>query len=288
MDNRIFFALIFLFLGLNRFQTFAQANLKECIYQAEDKRIAEDKLKAFSGKFNLSMPELLIEIGSSFQGTPYVAATLENGPEEKLVINLRELDCTTFVENCLALARTVKNKKTDFESFATELERLRYRNGQRKGYPSRLHYFSEWIHNNADKKIISEEPDLQGVKLEKTINFMSTHPQDYPVLKDHPELIPEIALQEKKLSTVPFYYFPKENPANLLKALHSGDIIGLTSSLDGVDINHVGIIVWKNNQFHLLHAPLSGKKVMISEGPIMDFLAPKSKNSGIVIARPVF
>lgn len=278
----------FLFLCLYVVPVYAQLNLKECIFTAEDKRIAEEKLNAFSSKANLPVSELVTEIGYSFLGTPYVAATLENGAEERLVINLRQLDCTTFAENCLALARTVKKGKTDFESFAGELQHLRYRDGVRNGYPSRLHYFSEWISDNAQKGIISEEPNLNGVKLDKTINFMSTHPEDYPVLKEHPELIPEIATREQKLSAKGFWYFPKNNLKNLLKNLHEGDIIALTSTIDGVDVNHVGIIVRKNKVFHLLHAPLSGKKVLVSDGPITDFLKPDSKNSGIMIARPVY
>lgn len=282
----IFLLILSTFLNISRVQS--QVNLKNCIFQPEDKRLAEEKLIRFSPEVGKPIADLVVEIGLSFLGTPYVAATLENGLEEKLVINLRELDCTTFAETCLALARTVKNKKTDFESFVAELEHLRYRNGIRNGYSSRLHYFSEWISNNAEKKIISEEPNMNGVKLNKTINFMSTHPEEYPVLKAHPEMIPAIAHQEKVLTSKGLYYFPKDNPANLLKNLHHGDIIGLTSTIDGVDINHVGIIIWKDNQFHLLHAPLSGKKVLISDGPITDFLQPKSKNSGIIIARPIF
>ena len=282
----IFLLILSTFLNISRVQS--QVNLKNCIFQPEDKRLAEEELIRFSPEVGKPIADLVVEIGLSFLGTLYVAATLENGLEEKLVINLRELDCTTFAETCLALARTVKNKKTDFESFVAELEHLRYRNGIRNGYSSRLHYFSEWISNNAEKKIISEEPDMNGVKLNKTINFMSTHPEEYPVLKAHPEMIPAIAHQEKVLTSKDLYYFPKDNPANLLKNLHHGDIIGLTSTIDGVDINHVGIIIWKDNQFHLLHAPLSGKKVLISDGRITDFLQPKSKNSGIMIARPNF
>lgn len=281
--------LIFIFsFGLNIFGAQSQVNLKDCIFKPEDKRIAEEKLSKFSTEAGLPIADLVVEIGLSFLGTPYVAATLENGLEEKMVINLRELDCTTFAENCLALARTVKRKKTDFESFIAELQRIRYRDGIRNQYPSRLHYFSEWIHNNSEKKIISEAPNLQGEKLNKTINFMSNHPEEYPVLKAHPELVPSIAVQEKQLSSTGFYYFPKNNPENLLKALHHGDIIGLTSGIEGVDINHVGIIIRKGNTFYLLHAPLSGKKVLISEGPVTDFIKPESKNSGIMIARPVF
>lgn len=286
MKFNIGIILLIVSFGLNISQ--AQTSKTNCIFQPEDKRLAEGKLDLFAPKSGLPISELITEIGLSFLGTPYVAATLENGPEEKLVINLRELDCTTFVENCLALARTVKSGKTDFESYTAELELIRYRNGIRNQYASRLHYFSDWIHNNAGKKIISEIPNLQGEKFVKTIRFMSAHPESYPVLKSNPELIPTLAEQEKQLSSTEFYYFPKNNPENLLKALNNGDIIALTSGTEGIDINHVGIIFRKDDQFHLLHASMSGKKVLISEGPITDFIMPESKNSGIMIARPLF
>lgn len=280
--------LLFLLIGLNSQYAKSQVNLNDCIYQPTDKRIAEEKLNTFSSEADLPIADLLVKIGESFLGTPYVAATLENGLQEKLVINLRELDCTTFVESTLALARTVKLKKKDFESFAAELQNLRYRDGIRNQYPSRLHYFCEWIENNDKKGIISGKANKNGVKSDKAINFMSTHPSDYPVLKEHPELIPTIALQEKEISAKEFMYFPKSDLANLYRNLQHGDIIALTSSIDGVDVNHVGIIVKKGNEFYLLHAPLSGKKVLVSDGPITDFLKPQSKNSGIMIARPVF
>ena len=280
--------LLFLSLGMNSLCAKSQVNLKGCIFQPEDQRIAEEKLNAFSSDTNLPIADLVVKIGLSFLNTPYVAATLENGLEEKLVINLRELDCTTFAESTLALARTVKLKKKDFESFAAELQKLRYRDGIRNQYPSRLHYFSEWIENNDKKGIIGGKVNQNGVKLDKVINYMSTHPSDYPVLKDHPELIPTIAMQEKVLSGKGFMYFPKSDIPNLYKKLKHGDIIALTSSIDGVDVNHVGIIIKKGSEFYLLHAPLSGKKVLVSEGPITDFLKPQSKNSGIMIARPVF
>ncbi len=284
-----FLSTILFFLSFSgAIKSFAQTNLKDCIYTPADKQISEEKLKSFVPDAGMPIAELLVKVGLSFLNTPYVAATLENGVDEKMVVNLRELDCTTFAENALALARTVKHGKTDFESFVAELERIRYRNGIRNLYPSRLHYFCEWISNNQQKGIVSGLPNKNGVKLDKIINFMSTHPADYPVLKSNPELIPIVARQEKELSEKGFMYFPKNDIANLYRNLKHGDIIALTSSIDGVDVNHVGIIIQKNNEFYLLHAPLSGKKVLVSDGPITDFLKPASKNSGIMIARPVF
>lgn len=281
-------ALLLVILSLVISLTKAQPVKAELIYQPADKRLVEEKLQQFSSKADLPISELITEIGITFLGTPYVAATLENGLDEKLVINLRELDCTTFAENCLALARTVKSGKSDFNSFASQLEKVRYRNGERKLYPSRLHYFSDWIHNNDHKGLISDEINQKGVKTGKVINFMSSHPNSYPVLKEHPELVQVIASQEKELSADGLYYFPKNDLPNLYHHLHHGDIVGLTSAIEGLDVNHVGIIIQKDNTFYLLHASQSEKKVVVSDTPLSDFLKPESKNSGIMIARPVF
>lgn len=46
----------------------------------------------------------LIALGETFLGTPYVGGTLEGEGEEQVVVNLEEMDCTTFVEYVLALA----------------------------------------------------------------------------------------------------------------------------------------------------------------------------------------
>jgi len=283
--NRLLLVLLVI---LSSLASSGQVKMSDCIYTPEDKQIIEQKLAEFAGDAALPISELIIKIGMSFQGTPYVAATLENGLAEKLVINAHQLDCTTFVETALTLARTVKLKQKDFQSYVSELEKLRYRDGKRNQYPSRLHYFCEWIANNEKKHIIDGSPNKNGVKLDKPINYMSTHPADYPVLKEFPALIPSIAEQEKALSSIGFYYFPKNDIPNLYRNLQNGDIIALTSTIEGVDVNHVGIIVKRGDEFYLLHAPLSGKKVLISDGPITDFLKPASKNSGIMIARPVF
>ena len=87
-------------------------------------------------------------------GVPYVAGTLDEGKEEKLIVHLDKVDCTTFVETVLALALADKEKKRNFGSFKKALQHIRYRGGILDGYPSRLHYFSEWIKDNERKGIV--------------------------------------------------------------------------------------------------------------------------------------
>ena len=46
--------------------------------------------------------QLILHNALTYLGKPYVAHTLEINDEEQLVVNLEEVDCTTFVEYVLA------------------------------------------------------------------------------------------------------------------------------------------------------------------------------------------
>src|SRR5690606_423375 len=60
----------------------------------------------------LSLGEAMARLGVTFIGTAYVPGTLEVPGPERLVVNLRELDCVTFVENVLAIARLARAGET--------------------------------------------------------------------------------------------------------------------------------------------------------------------------------
>ena len=55
---------------------------------------------------------LILHFARQLLDIPYVAKTLEKYPKERLIVNLTQLDCTTYVENVMALTLCVKNKKT--------------------------------------------------------------------------------------------------------------------------------------------------------------------------------
>src|SRR5215216_1418154 len=90
-------------------------------------------------------------VGALAAGSPYVPFTLEayleRGGEpaaEPLTLSLTRFDCVTLVEACLGVGRVAASEKpADWDEFAREVERMRYRQGKRQGYTSRLHYFSE-------------------------------------------------------------------------------------------------------------------------------------------------
>ena len=59
-----------------------------------------------------SSPLRTLAIARSFLGTPYVKGCLDRHATESLTVNLRELDCWTFVENCIAIEQTKRAERS--------------------------------------------------------------------------------------------------------------------------------------------------------------------------------
>ncbi len=253
----------------------------------KDRPLFDTKMHALATIEASNLGDTIALVGQSFLGTPYVEKTLEVGDTETLVVNFSGLDCTTFVENVLAFTALLKKQQNDFQDFASELETIRYRNGEMKGYPSRLHYFTEWIRNNEKKGLVKDiTKDLGGIELEKPINFMGTHRDLYPFLASDANFQ---AMQqvESQLANEKLCYLPQDQIANKEHLIQSGDIIALATSIKGLDVTHTGIAIHQpNGRLHLLHASSKNGEVEISELPLADYLKNIKSNIGIIVARP--
>ena len=256
--------------------------------QPQDSIIVEERLAwARSQQLDtLPIGQIVARMGRTFVGAPYIPGTLEVQGPERLVVNLREFDCVTFVESSLALARVVRAGKGGYGAFKNELRRLRYRGGQLDGYASRLHYFSEWLADNEAKGILQDiTQQLGGVPDDEPITFMSQHVESYRQLADSTQLsaVREI---ETRLSGSPRYIIPANRIAAVAARIQDGDVIAAASTLAGLDIAHTGIALRAGDQLHLMHAPLVGKAVEISEKPLAERIQGINTQDGIMVARP--
>lgn len=262
----------------------------QTIYTQKDVDVCNSKFQlAVDNKLSsLLINEVIIQIGKSFLGTEYVANTLEKGNEEKLVINLTDLDCYIFLETSLVFSRCIKNGKTTFEDYQKELTNVRYRDGKLKEYPSRLHYFSDWIYD-MNKRGIGRDitKEIGGKPYIKKINFMSSHIDSYKQLKSNPKFVEEIIKTENEISSREYYYVPQEDISFLENKIQSGDIVGITTNVDGLDIAHTGIAIrMDDGRIHFMHAPNVGHKVQITEKPLADYIKGNKKQTGIMVLRP--
>jgi len=255
---------------------------------AANRSLCESHLQALAEQPDLAtlpMGEIATVVGKRFMGTPYVAKTLEIEGEEQLVVELQGLDCTTFLENVVVMSRLVKQQRLTFEDFQAELSLLRYRQGKVDGYPSRLHYFTDWLWDNEQKGITQNiTAEIGGVPYPNTLDFMSTHPKAYAQLADG-TLVPDIRSIEQSINARKAHYIPKGKVAAVERQIQSGDLIAITTDIAGLDISHVGLALQYEGRLHLFHASTGKNKVVISEKPLADYLAGNRRQTGIMVAR---
>jgi hypothetical protein len=252
----------------------------------KDRRIFEKLIGFLDKKKNfVKSSQLILEIGKFFLGTPYSADTLDARGTEQLVINLRELDCVTFIENVVALTWLLRSQQRSFKTYQKLLHRMRYRQGRLQDYTSRLHYFSDWIHDNQTKGIIRNvTTEIGGRPLKKAITFMTTHPDLYPLLKNA-ESLRAMKSVERKIGKRSLFFVPKKALRRFEDRIHDGDIIAITSNTEGLDIQHVGIAARLKNSIHLLHASSREGKVVLSKQTLSQYLGQSQTRTGIMVAR---
>jgi len=255
----------------------------QVLYMDRDRQIWQlhtSELKQYDAS---PVAQRIILTAKSFLGTPYKAHTLEASSNEQLVVNLREFDCTTFIESALAL--TFQSPDTALSDFFRELQHIRYRGGEISGYASRLHYLSDWLYDNQRKGLIQVLTEqLGGVPYVKSLRFMTTHRSAYGQLAN-PTVFEEVSQVEDTLARQKLLYIPKPAVKSIEKQLRDGDLIAITTGVPGLDAVHVGFAIWQNGRIHLLHASSDEGRVVVSAKPLAEYLAGNKNQTGIMVAR---
>ena len=230
--------------------------------------------------------ELMVRAAGMFYGTPYKGGTLETVPEA-LTVNLHETDCILLVETCTAMTLLLKNctdgGTPSFEDFCAMLRTLRYRDGITDGYPSRMHYTSEWLLQAQDNGFLKEvTAELGGIPLNQVFSFMSSHRDNYPRLREDDGALGLIRRAEERLDTAAaYFYIPSEKIPEIEGNILNGDIICFVSTVSGLDITHTGIACREEDgSLHFIHASMKEGKVVLETRTLAEYA-----RSGIRVAR---
>ncbi len=260
---------------------------QEILYTPGDSTFITGLLQKYNAA-KMSGGSLMLAIAGEFTGNKYIAGTLEQGSNEPLVINTQELDCTTFVEQVVAIYATVNEGKEGFRDMCTNLQRIRYRGGIRSGYASRLHYISQWIADSAKQHIIHEiDYGPVGRTLPIDLHYMSTHTASYKQLQGNSTLVNEIAKWERAMHGIEAAYIPKQELLRTANELpvYDGDIIALTTNIKGLDVTHIGFAFWENGKLHMLHASSAEGKVIKDHKNLYEYQKNKKNQTGIRVFR---
>ena len=236
-------------------------------------------------------------VGELAAGTPYEPSTLEAylraggnpSSREPLTLSLTRFDCVTLVESCLAVARVAGNRDTPtWERFGGEIERMRYRGGARRGYTSRLHYFSEWIADGATRGLVRDlGPELGGVEDRRPLRFMTRHRASYPAFADE-QVYREIGTIERRLDGRPRRVIPTARIPEVSGRIESGDVLAFATAIPGLDVTHTAFAYRDAaGVLRVLHAPLSGGVVAITRATLPEYVAAIRRATGVLVARPL-
>ena len=115
---------------------------------------------------------------------------------------------------------------------------------------------------------------------------MSNHPSAYRQLNS-PIHLRVIKGWEKEINKREHYIIPRDQVASIQDKLRDGDIIAITTAVDGLDIGHTGLALHYEGVLKYLHAPLSKGVVQVSTQSLVDYLTANKKRTGIMVARPL-
>lgn len=241
---------------------------------ADTAKIVSMLSEAASVKFD-NPSQRVAWFGHHFLGLPYGAHTLE-GETEEVTINLDSIDCTTFVDNALALAATSGERRQGWQDFVFNLRNMRYRGGEVNGYASRLHYNCDWATDNIHRGNLADiTPNSEKCKyMVRTIDFMTAHRDRYTGLADSVQFDKIRAVEEGyRNHRFPYIKTADLNHKPFVAMLREGDILAFVSNLKDLDVTHLGIVVkGEDGKPHVMHASSTNGKVEISNVPLYEFV----------------
>lgn len=242
----------------------------------------------------LPIGERTARFGKAMLSVPYVNYTLEvHDRIESPVVNLDGMDCWTYYENALGMARLLAYKPGPYSKgdLLHMIELERYRSGRCTGsYLSRMHHLEEVFYDNQKRGLATNvTASLPGAcRMQREMKYMTSAWRDYRYLRNNRDLIPKMAQIEKRITCLPFYHIPKSRVRSVEKYLKDGDICAITTTWKHSYTSHVGLIVKQGGRARFMHATSQRSKgrKMVLDAPISDYLRGSSKHAGIVICRP--
>ena len=191
--------------------------------------------------------------------------------EERLMVSLSHVDCTTVMEDVLALALCYRDGRATLDDLKDYYRRMHYQDGV-ISFATRNHYFT-WIMQSAIK-----EGFVERISPDEPV-FPFTGVQD---------MQPSYMTRNKG---VRFTYIPRElldmPQDSELGVIRDGDIMAVVcdqhSWARGVEIKHLLIAKWLDGRLHFYHA--SGDGLGLADMDAYTYMKDKFTMIGVAVYR---
>ncbi len=208
---------------------------------------------------------LIERLSGRLLGTPYGADMLIGSADqpEQLVIDLRRVDCFTYLDYVEAISRS-----TDRDQFVASLIATRYTDS-RVEFRQRKHFFSDWSHTaRIAATDITGTLSPAAVTVTKHLNAKA----------DSGRYLPGLPVVDRDIT-----YIPGAAVDNgVISGLRTGDYIGAYADRPGLDVTHVGIFVMTPSGPIFRNASSLTANNKVVDSPFGDYMRT---TPGIVVLR---
>lgn len=234
-----------------------------------------------------SFGQIVLNAARLAVGRPY-APQVELPGIEVVDNNVNVFQCVSLVEGALAMARCAWQDERTAGCFRKEIARLRYRHGAMDGFGSRLHYFEDWLDDNASRGSLAVLTDKYSKHtLLRRTAYMSNHLPLFPGMQDANER-KRIEHTEARLSHKPVPIVLRSDLARASEHLVDGDIVAIATRRPDILVHHVGFVDRDSRGVvHLLHASSALGRVVRTHDALLDYVKRKPEREGVLIARPL-
>lgn len=246
------------------------------VMQANDgyASLLEMKKLWISGQNIHGLYERLDYFTKALKGKPYRLGPMGEGYlgkiERKPLVYLDSVDCVTFVEHALALARA-----THEDSLFWELQRIRYKNGK-ISYAYRKHFMiADWVADSKYAKIIPMVGDTVIQRAMPKVEFFRSKKLKYTYNG------------EEKDVSIDIRYLPFEKALQFANRPYEGPkmVIGVAfiGKSEKIDATHTGFVILNNGELPKLRHASSLRKQVI-EQPFGEYLeSRRGKLPGVTL-----
>ncbi|MEV6065097.1 DUF1460 domain-containing protein [Nocardia sp. NPDC052001] len=263
--TRILFVLLVLAGGAGLLSPAALATPAATIDDASASKLDELLALRNSAASGATKGDLINLLSARLLGTPYGANMLVGSatqPEE-LIVDLRRVDCFTFLDYVEALTRS--SNRADFLTTLTE---TRYTNGT-VAFANRKHFFTDWANTPRTAATdITAGLTPAAVTVPKHLNLKS----------DGSVYLPGLPTVDRNITYIPAGAVTD----SVISQLRTGDYLAAYADQPGLDVTHVGIFVSTPNGPVFRNAT-SLAAYQVVDTPLREYLGT---TPGLVVLRP--
>lgn len=181
-----------------------------------------------------------------------------------LAINIDSFTPLSFVNSCLALARTAENARNGWRGFSEKLTDFSCRRGENNGFASLFYHTSDWIGDNVYRGNLTELTENGDARsMTASLDYLTVNRDEFAALKDD-DVYDRVKMHEMGFRSHKIPYLPKQAAGEKAfnESVDNGDIIVLVSTKERSDYYDIGIVKMESDGPHLIHFSQRAGKVV--------------------------